>query len=307
MKVMTMTTGITDLSSVLVELGVDVRRVGEREISGCCPVHLRTTGKVDRSPSWSMNASTGAWICYSCGAKGSLYSLVSELTGDYKSIWEVHSFLIQSGLNQLTQKETVEEQPDVDWITYNKFSDVPEHLLEKRNLDQMVARKFGIKWNPTNKSWVIPIVSAEGELTGWQEKKKDWVRNYPIGVKKSESLFGVERVRSKIGVLVESPLDVVRLASVTDSVSGLATFGAHVSKSQIYLANSLVDTLIVAMDNDQAGIESSQRLWKTLPRFKGGVKWLSYSHTDAKDVGDMSDIEIMKAIDNAQVLPGWVK
>lgn len=303
----TMTTGITDLSSVLIELGVDVRRAGEREISGCCPVHLRTTGKIDRSPSWSMNASTGAWICYSCGAKGSLYSLVSELTGDYKSIWEVHSFLIESGLNQLNKVDVAEPQPDVDWITYNKFSDVPAHLLDSRKLDPAVARRYGIKWNASNKSWVIPIVSSEGELVGWQEKKKDWVRNYPVGVKKSESLFGVERVRSKVGVLVESPLDVVRLAGVTDFASGLGTFGAHVSKSQIYLASSLVDSLIIAMDNDQAGRESAERLWKALPRFKGGVKWLRYSHTDAKDIGDMTDAEIEKAIHEAQVLPWWLQ
>ena len=302
----TMTTGITDLSSVLTELGVDVRRVGEREISGCCPVHLKTTGHIDRSPSWSMNATTGAWICYSCGAKGSLYSLVSELTGDYKSIWEVHSFLIESGLNRLNEVEREEPQPDIDWITFNKFSDVPERLLERRNIDPSVARRFGIKWNPDNKSWVIPIVSAEGELSGWQEKKKDWVRNYPIGVKKSESLFGVERVKSKVAVLVESPLDVVRLAGVTDEVSGLATFGAYVSKQQIHLANDLADTLIVAMDNDSAGIESAMRLWKTLPRFKGGVKWLRYSHTDVKDLGDMTDSQILIAVREAQVLPWWM-
>lgn len=302
----TMTTGITDLSSVLTELGVDVRRVGEREISGCCPVHLKTTGHIDRSPSWSMNATTGAWICYSCGARGSLYSLISDLTGDYKSIWEVHSFLIQSGLDRLNTVEKEEPQPDIDWISYNKFSDVPAHLLDSKNLDPTIARQYGVKWNPTNKSWVIPIVSSESQLVGWQEKKKDWVRNYPVGVKKSESLFGIERFKSKVAVLVESPLDVVRLAGVTDEVSGLATFGAYISKNQINLVSEVADSLIVAMDNDQAGIESSQRLWKTLPRFKDGVKWLKYAHTNAKDLGDMTDSEIKIAIKEAQVLPWWV-
>lgn len=302
----TMTTGITDLSSVLTELGVDVRRVGEREISGCCPVHLKTTGHIDRSPSWSMNATTGAWICYSCGARGSLYSLISDLTGDYKSIWEVHSFLIQSGLDRLNTVEKEEPQPDIDWISYNKFSDVPAHLLDSKNLDPTIARQYGVKWNPTNKSWVIPIVSSESQLVGWQEKKKDWVRNYPVGVKKSESLFGIERFKSKVAVLVESPLDVVRLAGVTDEVSGLATFGAYISKNQINLVSEVADSLIVAMDNDQAGIESSQRLWKTLPRFKDGVKWLKYAHTNAKDLGDMTDFEIQIAIKEAQVLPWWV-
>lgn len=302
----TMTTGITDLSSVLTELGVDVRRVGEREISGCCPVHLKTTGHIDRSPSWSMNATTGAWICYSCGARGSLYSLISDLTGDYKSIWEVHSFLIQSGLDRLNTVEKEEPQPDIDWISYNKFSDVPSHLLDSKNLDTTIARQYGVKWNPTNKSWVIPIVSSESQLVGWQEKKKDWVRNYPVGVKKSESLFGIERFKSKVAVLVESPLDVVRLAGVTDEVSGLATFGAYISKNQINLVSEVADSLIVAMDNDQAGVESSQRLWKTLPRFKDGVKWLKYAHTNAKDLGDMTDSEILIAINEAQVLPWWV-
>lgn len=302
----TMTTGITDLSSVLTELGVDVRRVGEREISGCCPVHLKTTGHIDRSPSWSMNATTGAWICYSCGARGSLYSLISDLTGDYKSIWEVHSFLIQSGLDRLNTVEKEEPQPDIDWISYNKFSDVPSHLLDSKNLDPTIARQYGVKWNPTNKSWVIPIVSSESQLVGWQEKKKDWVRNYPVGVKKSESLFGIERFKSKVAVLVESPLDVVRLAGVTDEVSGLATFGAYISKNQINLVSEVADSLIVAMDNDQAGVESSQRLWKTLPRFKDGVKWLKYAHTNAKDLGDMTDSEILIAINEAQVLPWWV-
>ena len=302
----TMTTGITDLSSVLTELGVDVRRVGEREISGCCPVHLKTTGHIDRSPSWSMNATTGAWICYSCGARGSLYSLISDLTGDYKSIWEVHSFLIQSGLDRLNTVEKEEPQPDIDWISYNKFSDVPAHLLDSKNLDPTIARQYGVKWNPTNKSWVIPIVSSESQLVGWQEKKKDWVRNYPVGVKKSESLFGIERFKSKVAVLVESPLDVVRLAGVTDEVSGLATFGAYISKNQINLVSEVADSLIVAMDNDQAGVESSQRLWKTLPRFKDGVKWLKYAHTNAKDLGDMTDSEIQIAIKEAQVLPWWV-
>jgi hypothetical protein len=304
--VATMTTGITDLSSVLTELGVDVRRVGEREISGCCPVHLKTTGHIDRSPSWSMNATTGAWICYSCGARGSLYSLISDLTGDYKSIWEVHSFLIQSGLDRLNTVEKEEPQPDIDWISYNKFSDVPSHLLDSKNLDTTIARQYGVKWNPTNKSWVIPIVSSESQLVGWQEKKKDWVRNYPVGVKKSESLFGIERFKSKVAVLVESPLDVVRLAGVTDEVSGLATFGAYISKNQINLVSEVADSLIVAMDNDQAGVESSQRLWKTLPRFKDGVKWLKYAHTNAKDLGDMTDSEILIAINEAQVLPWWV-
>ena len=94
------TTGITDIADVLTRLGVTVKRIGEREISGCCPVHAARTGKEDRSPSWSINANTGLWICYSCGAKGTLSTLVSELTGEPDSIIAVHSFLVHGNLHE---------------------------------------------------------------------------------------------------------------------------------------------------------------------------------------------------------------
>lgn len=301
----TMETGTTSIVTVLKELGVDIRRVGEKEISGCCPVHLKTTGRVDNSPSWSMNAETGAWICYSCGAKGSLYGLLTELSGDFSSIWDIKLKLVENGITQLTTEREIHEDK-IDWISFNKFSDVPEHLLSSRNIDSHTARRFGIKWNTEKKAWVIPIVSPDGDLKGWQEKKKDWVRNFPIGVKKSESLFGIERFSGGTAVLLESPLDVVRLATVTTAVQGLATFGAHVSKTQLRLLSDVATGLIVAMDNDTAGIDSSRRIWDSSMRFRDGVLWLDYAHTDAKDIGDMTNDEIEQAVSNATVIPSWL-
>ena len=51
------TTG-NDLAGALTRLGVNVTTVGESEIGGHCPIHD------DNSPSWSMNVTTGLWICY---------------------------------------------------------------------------------------------------------------------------------------------------------------------------------------------------------------------------------------------------
>lgn len=303
----TMTTGTTDLASVLTELGVDIKRAGDKEISGCCPVHLSRTGHVDRSPSWSMNAENGLWICYSCGARGTLTSLLSELTGDDKSIVDVHMFLIQSGLNRMmSSPEKVEEEPDIDWRAYSKFGPVPDLYLYNRDLSREATHHYGVRWDVRNKAWIIPIVSASGELLGWQTKKVDWVRNYPIGVKKSHTLFGVERFTNKPAVLVESPLDVVRLATVCKDVQGLATFGAYVSSEQLKLLSAVASKVIVAMDNDEAGIKASKSLYKALPRFKDGVLWLDYKNTNAKDIGDMKSDEILNAVQNATAIPSWV-
>ena len=77
---MTISTTGDALVEVLSRMGVNVTTVGDSEIGGHCPVHVYTTGREDGSPSWSMNSTTGLWICYSCGARGNLPHLVSTLT-----------------------------------------------------------------------------------------------------------------------------------------------------------------------------------------------------------------------------------
>jgi 5S rRNA maturation endonuclease (ribonuclease M5) len=202
--------------------------------------------------------------------------------------------------------ERVDYQPDVDWVSYSRFEQPPVSVLNARNLDPDVALAHGIKWNVLKRAWIIPIVSPLGELLGWQEKGKDWFKNEPAGVKKSVTLFGIERFQSRTAVLVESPLDVVRFASSFNGMQALATFGAHVSKEQINILSTTADRVIVAMDNDKAGIESGKYLFKNLPRFRKGIYWLNYSKTKAKDIGEMTDEEIQYAVTESSVIPWWL-
>lgn len=292
-----------DLVTLLQNLGVDVRRSDGKEVNGRCPVHLRVTGREDRSPSWSMNASTGLWICFSCNARGTLSSLVTELTGDQDSMMAVHRLIIESSLNPVP-KATV--HVPVDWVAFGKFVQVPDKLLMMRQLDPTVAWAHGIRWDTSNKCWIIPIVTPLGELRGWQSKKTGWVRNFPEGVKKSETLFGIERFMSRTAVLVESPLDVVRFASVMNRPQALASFGATVSDRQITMLSDHADGLVVALDNDEAGTLASKRLSKLLPNFRNGIKWFNYSHTSAKDIGDMSDDEIEIGLTTSTIIPPWI-
>lgn len=290
---------------MLADLGVDIRRSDGKEITGKCPVHIRTVGKEDRSPSWSMNSETGLWICFSCGARGTLSMLVSELTGEEDTVLLVHRLLIDSGLSRLNAPERTKPEPDVDWLTFSRFSRVPERLLSGRGLDDAAAWRLGVRWDTEAKCWIIPIVSPLGELKGWQAKKTGWFKNVPEGVVKSTTLFGIERFTSGTAVLVESPLDVVRLASVTDEVQGLASFGAFVSTEQMSLLASAAQKVIVAMDNDRAGWAANRHLSKNLPHLRGGVRWFDYADSDAKDIGDMSNREIMRGIQQARILPPW--
>lgn len=297
----------TDIVDILTNAGVDVHRIGDREITGRCPVHKRVIGREDRSPSWSINASTGLWICFSCGARGTLSSLLSELLGTQDSI-SVQKFLVTSRFNNLTDKQKTEKEAEHvhEVSSFFEFSRVSDTKCLYKNLDPELVFKYGVRWNTTNKSWCIPIISPMGRLVGWQEKKTGWVRNYPVGVKKSQTLFGIERFSCRTAVLVESPLDIVRFASVFTTPQALASFGATVSKEQMTLLSHVADRVVVAMDNDEAGIESSKKLYKLLPPPRKGIRWWNYKGTDAKDIGDMTDDEISRGFETATVMPPWI-
>lgn len=299
-----METGITDIAEILSSIGVEVTRVGEREITGRCPVHEKITGHADRSPSWSMNAATGAWLCFSCGAKGSLMGLVQELTGSTNIAYDFYATIATVSLSNLDMP-TVVPKIAVDWVSYSKFQEIPDEELQKRKITRASADAFGLRWDSTESCWILPLVSPSGELLGWQSKKTGWVRNYPVGVKKSLTLFGINKFRGGRAILVESPLDVVRLHSIGAPYQGLATFGTAVSVKQISILEERADSVIVAMDNDEAGIVASKKLKESLPRFRQGIYWLNYTGTTAKDIGDMDDGEIFTAINTASAIPGY--
>lgn len=295
----------TDLYQVLVDVGVDVTRVGEREISGRCPVHLKTTGHEDRSPSWSINIDSGLWICFSCGARGSLSYLLYELVGD--SGTSAQMLLVDAGMRRLVKP--VEDQQEDTYVNkddFFKFSRVSDKKCIAKNLDPDLAFKYGVRWDVDNKAWVLPIVSSMGQLMGWQLKKSGWVRNRPNGVQKGKTLFGVERFRSGTAVLVESPLDVVRFAGVQLPAQALASFGAYVTTDQIRLLTHTCDRVVIAMDNDTAGHEASMRLYKSMTAPRKGILWWNYRGTTAKDIGDMSDEEIQQGYEEATVVPPWM-
>jgi DNA primase len=302
-------TTMTDIDGVLQSLGVEVTHSGPREISGRCPVHERVTGHADRRPSWSMNRLTGAWICYSCGARGSLMHLVQELTGDADAITVVQDMLIQSGMERLLgeKKPQERERPQFDEWVYERFPEAKSSYLARRDIDPEDAWVFGVRRNPENRTLVLPIRHEDGTLLGWQEKNADSVRNYPNEVPKSTTLFGLDVFLTSgfdQAILVESPLDVVRLYTLGIG-GGLASYGVEVSDAQIHLLAKYADELIVALDNDTAGVRVAKALPKRLPHFRKGVKYWAYKGK-AKDPGDQSRSDCLWSYRNARVIGWWL-
>ena len=294
------------VEGVLLTLGIETTQRGD-ELTGLCPMHLERTGREDNNPSWSMNAETGVHHCFSCGYKGTLLTLVGEVK-EFTTPWghvdfdaakdwlrnniEVNFEYLARQLEEARNTYIALPAPvSMSEARLSIFDSVaPDWALSARGLTEEACKLYGVRWSPLKNSWITPIRNpATKTLMGWQEKSQTerFFRNRPTGVAKSKTLFGLDTFKGGTMIVVESPLDSVRLASL-GIVGGVSTFGAAVSADQIQLMKG-ADKLILAMDNDAAGKKASSDLLERT-RKEGMECWfLNYQDSEYKDIGDMPE------------------
>jgi len=307
-----------DVEQVLLRLGIDADQRND-ELIGYCPMHLERVGREDSHPSWSINAETGVHHCFSCGYKGTLIGLVADVNG-FTTEWNRYDFeaakawlranieidfeLMAKQLEELRNAYIPVQRPvDMGEARLGVFTSPPEWALNARGLSLEACSTYGVRWDKGREAWIAPIRdAATHKLIGWQEKGQSnrLFRNRPAGVAKSRTLFGFNGW-AKTMIVVESPLDAVRLASV-GITGGVATFGASVSDSQLNIMRSC-DQLIIAMDNpkiDKAGEKSSKDLFKRAMASGLEFKFFSYGDSGVKDIGDMDEHMIRLGLQNAK-------
>jgi len=297
-----------EMTELLEKIGVEVIESQGREVKAKCPAHLERTGKEDRHPSFSINASTGAFRCWSCDFRGNLQFLVGYLGG--VALENVDEYLRERDDYLSKQLEKLGETPEseaVPTVLYESelalFIEPPTDALKSRGLLATSAKFYGLMFDLKKLCWIIPIRDPRtNALWGWQEKgyRGRYFMNYPEGIKKGKALFGYYQIDvSEPTIVVESPLDVVRLHSLGIH-SAVAVYGAMLTKEQYALLES-IDSICVAMDNDEAGMRSSDEILRWADDHNKAIKFFDYSHTDQKDVGGMSKLEVYTGIQNAKL------
>lgn len=299
-----------DVAGALADLGLDVvrevSRGGSSELLVHCPAHERRTGHADRKASLWINDTSGGFLCFSCGHTGGFIDLVTDARAVGHA--EALSWIAARGLYRLPDDPPAPPAAEdaghglaVTEASLALYTPPPPRALAARRLTAAACARYGVLWNPTTRRWILPIRDpVTGVLRGWQEKGGRRFLNHPDGVKKSHALFGSGELPTPVAVLVESPLDAVRLASL--GIPGaVAAYGAYVSDAQMrHLARTCAH-LILGLDNDAAGRSGRDGLY-TRWRPRGlTMSYLDYSHTSAKDVGDMSDDEARAAVDGAHL------
>jgi len=300
---------VIDVEKVLLNLDLSLYAQRGAEVNGLCPMHKKRTGKEDHSPSWWINTESGAHICFSCGYKGNIYTLVADVKGisyfdaqDYIGEGaEVPLDALMRRIKDLPQYVQPEETIAMSEARLAVYTEPPDIELKKRFLKRGAVTVHGVLWDTKNEAWILPIRDADsGALLGWQEKgaRGRFFKNQPAGVKKSKTVFGVQVMSSQHDlIVVESPLDAVRLTGL--GYNSVSTFGAIMSEEQAKILRR-ASKVIAAFDNDKAGHTANEQLRVLARKYGMDLYYFNYKGIDVKDVGDMTEAEIEHGIKTAK-------
>jgi hypothetical protein len=171
------------------------------------------------------------------------------------------------------------------------FDIPPQWALDARGLTVEACAKHSVLWNNQRDSWITPIRNVQDfSLMGWQEKsqKERFFRNRPAGVRKSSTSFGIELFEGGTMIVVESPLDAVKLTSL-GYAGAVSSFGAMISDDQLSLMRR-ADKLILAFDNpkiDAAGKKACEDMLQRVRKAGMECWFVNYPDEQYKDIGDM--------------------
>ena len=106
--------------------------------------------------------------------------------------------------------------------------------------------------------------------------------------------FAKEHIKdSKTAILVESPLNAIRLAEA-DILNGVALFGVNFStQKQLLLDQLSVTDLILLMDNDEAGKKAARKITEECSNYYN-IRQLKLS--DVNDVADLTIEQVKKLL-----------
>ena len=312
-----------DVEAVLTALGISYEEVSA-EYRGFCPMHEVRTGKQDHNPSWFINQDTGQHICFSCGYKGNLAQLVCDVnefyavtygkvTGyDYAAAEAWISQVAEVSVEKLMELfkalpnyvHAAAKPLEMSEARLAVFVEPPEEALLSRGITPASAKKYGVLWDAQRKTWILPLRDPHfGRLMGWQEKGTlaRTFFNRPAGLQRSKTLFGIENQNENLAIIVESPLDCLRIDSAGYSGT-LALCGTTLSEDQIKLLR-YSDKVICAMDNprlDKAGFKAAGEMLKLTRKYGLNLFFFNYGSSNVKDPGDMTDEEIRWGVENAK-------
>lgn len=303
-----------DLDAVYTELGWEPEDRSEKEDKGYCldlwglHKHGDTTGK------FAFNREKMVYNCWVCGG-GTLLSLVMEAKQmDYQQatnwlfgftkITDESPEEFANEIAELLEPQETAEKPlpyfNSRVLTAWEKNDHP--WFAERGIIPEVKKTFQLGYDPMHRRYggergtyegpaIILPHFWEDRLVGWQERwlnddRPKWIGKYTntTDFPRERTLFGYDfckKIPAKV-VLVESVPTALFLLS--NGFPAMATFGAEMTPQQMMYLRRFTKGVILARDNDKAGVKWEFTNTNYLERF------IPVFHVDPVDRGEGADL-----------------
>lgn len=321
----------TQIAAVLQEIGVEEVSETDTVFMCYCPFHRNTD-----TPSFAVNKENGTYICFSpsCDVKGKLVSLVMQVSR--LNIFQAKRLIeknegakipLEQQINDIFEKKNEMTSFPADKI--NEMSDAfwnsPAHeYMKGRGFTDKTMSYFQVGYSQSKGLVAVPVHDWEGNPVGvigrtiegkrFQNSKK---------IPTHKTLFNIHRAK-KTGekvIIVESSMDAMRLHQI-GFPNVVATCGGFFTNSHAQLISRYFNQAIIMTDNDDPkehisihckkcentcmGHNPGRALGEKMIKELKWVRWkwaaydegIIYPH-NAKDVGDMTDEEIIQCVNNA--------
>ena len=278
---------------------IKVARVNGDRLSCYCPFHQ------DDNPSLSVDLAKNAAYCFAGCFSGSIIKLVSDCF--HISFSDARKMLLKDQVFEFSNNGYKAEAGYLGYIS--PVDDLSGWDIELE-LPYLVDRGFlgstimiwEIAYNDNIRHIRIPIKDLHKNMVGYIYRTIDNVKPkylYNKGFQKNATLFGVHLFKKHNGIvnLTEGALDCVWLwqSGFTNSLALLGVQNMLTGKQMDILKELEVEKVRLCLDNDEAGVESTERLKIQLG---SGFKVISIDIPKSlgKDVQDLSKDALIKVL-----------
>lgn len=275
-----------------------IRKAGPTNVIMRCPFHT------DRSPSFAMNTQNGLYICYACGEKGTFYNFLTKVGYTSEQIRYHYGKTLKAMKDHLPPPPDP-SKPGVVVTDTNAhipnellgiFHKCPDALLEE-GFEEETLLNFGVGVDDYHHRITFPLHDLHGNLVGisgramldsMAERYKVYRQEYnhwdlpAYNTDKSNLLWNAHRVFPEIMKTSNCPIVVVEgfKACMWVWQAGVPMVVALMTKTlswaQQWILQKMGGPYILMLDNDDAGVQGTIDISKTLAQFSPDVRIVEY-------------------------------
>ena len=273
----------------------------------CCPYHK--DGQ-ERRPSAGIRKSDGLFHCLACGETHSLSEMIADMFG-YKDEQQGYKWLIQ---NFATTEVQERGKLDVHFNRRNVSSDVSDDVsakvgeeeldkyrythpyMYKRGLTDEIIEQFDIGYDESTDSITFPVRDTNGDCM-FVARRSVKTKYFDLPKDITKPLYGMYELTHTTGFGTKYPVKLYVCEGLFDCLRlwcngkmAVAGFGCLFNTYQIKQLQDLpFRTIVLALDNDNAGWKANDRLRKLLTNKV--IKEVVLPD-GRKDIGECTDEEI---------------